>query len=893
MSQICEFPIAAGARKICGRCGKSAPPGRRVIRECTAAELSVSMMMARAGAPGECIHLGEQRGERLSKTCCTENRIAQFHCDHPAHGLVTMEDCLNCRDFAPPKTRTRRLLISFLKGFGDHIQLGVVLRHLRAVHPDWQIDLACFSKCAAGFVEAGLCDAVYPHGRHPLNGYDLVVSPAWNYPTASYAGSPSTAAEVCLLEIFGIKPRPELCGYQVATQQADCEHIRKWVGGQPFALIHHHGNAERERKDVDDDAIAPLIWMLAERGMRSLIIDFDRRSRLGWLPRTTLLRRESPCWPRPPDAACLAALASEAKLCVGIDSGPGKVFGAVGTPTVLVWTGKHPLHYQAPAANCLHLVPPNHEALLLQPRAVGAAYFAEHYRSRNYGSELHGELVAAAAWQLSGLEMGDGLAYQPDRARSVPYDADYWHKYQTYRGKPIAQRINAARIDLVGRHAGPVRLLDVGIGSGEFLETWGGGKGYDINPHAAAWLKERDWWDDPADGALVRASAVTMWDVLEHFSEPEEFLARFRPGQWLFVSLPIFADLWRVPGSKHFKPDEHYRYWTHEGFLQWMRDRGFDCLEANQAETLAGREDIRSYAFRKRPYPEANGQVVRPAAKISRVVQVRTVQGVGDLFWVYQLLAPHCDRLDLEIGVTEHCVLQHRADPFVRLWPKIGDITYRRVPGHEYQAMSRGMFRTGKALATQGLVPFAANAQLESGVRLERIDPAYEVAWGVPMKDKRAELPFNQYATLYVSGSKGWWDSTVWCELMAGLQHRVGRLPLALIGASYDNWKLQEIAMGLVKRGFELEVFIDSPAAKVIDIIRRGKYFVGYQSGLNVLADNFDVPQVMIYFPQLRKMRDTWCKPRHAGKLFHAYFFDDSVASVAGDAGEKLARILS
>ena len=65
--------------------------------------------------------------------------------------------------------------------------------------------------------------------------------------------------------------------------------------------------------------------------------------------------------------------------------------------------------------------------------------------------------------------------------------------------------------------------------------------------------------------------------------------------------MPIYGDdLDRVPKSKHFKPGEHLYYFSEKGLLKWMEVYGFEVMEKNTFEKLAGRNRIYSYAFRKK-----------------------------------------------------------------------------------------------------------------------------------------------------------------------------------------------------------------------------------------------------------------------------------------------------
>lgn len=191
-----------------------------------------------------------------------------------------------------------------------------------------------------------------------------------------------------------------------------------------------------------------------------------------------------------------------------------------------------------------------------------------------------------------------GVAWQADMTARVDYGPDYWAKCAANDESAIADEINAARVALVARHFGG-RVCDIGIGSGAFVRARPLTVGFDVNPEAIAWLKARGLFVTPREGF----GAFTFWDVLEHVETPAEYLELVPLHGWVFVSVPIFRDLRAIRESRHYRPGEHLYYWTDEGFLGWMALHGFRVHEANDAETRAGRESIRSYAFKRARWP--------------------------------------------------------------------------------------------------------------------------------------------------------------------------------------------------------------------------------------------------------------------------------------------------
>jgi hypothetical protein len=189
-----------------------------------------------------------------------------------------------------------------------------------------------------------------------------------------------------------------------------------------------------------------------------------------------------------------------------------------------------------------------------------------------------------------------GVAYQRDMSIRVPYDETYFNKCAGYEDQEIARKINSGRIDLVNYHVGNgAAVLDIGIGSGEFIRKRPNTFGYDINPKAEAWLRERGRWHD----GFMLFRAFTFWDVIEHIETPDDYFMHMAPNSYLFTCLPIFEDLSRIRESKHYRPGEHLYYWTERGFIEWMKLHRFTVLARQAFESDAGRDSILSFAFHR------------------------------------------------------------------------------------------------------------------------------------------------------------------------------------------------------------------------------------------------------------------------------------------------------
>jgi hypothetical protein len=196
-----------------------------------------------------------------------------------------------------------------------------------------------------------------------------------------------------------------------------------------------------------------------------------------------------------------------------------------------------------------------------------------------------------------------GIAYQKDMSGSVSYDESYFENYVKLEGKEIAHKLNQNRVQMVQK-LGCSQVLDIGIGSGEFMrncEVAGiAAHGFDINEVAVAKLKAAGKFLDPYAKPLPDyIQAVTMWDAMEHMRRPSDLLSSLPNGTFVLLSLPIFLDLSLVTSSKHYKPDEHFYYYTSPGLIKFYEDLGYKFLGLNDGEVKAGREDVMSFSFVK------------------------------------------------------------------------------------------------------------------------------------------------------------------------------------------------------------------------------------------------------------------------------------------------------
>lgn len=189
------------------------------------------------------------------------------------------------------------------------------------------------------------------------------------------------------------------------------------------------------------------------------------------------------------------------------------------------------------------------------------------------------------------------IMYQADMTQSVEYGEDYFKKYTNYESTDIAKKLNIFRTKITQKYC--KSLLDIGVGSGEFIKNSQiKTLGFDINPIAEKWLKQNNLFFNPYV-EMPDVDGLTFWDSLEHIPEPNDLLNLVKKDQHVFISMPIFSDLLTIKNSKHYRPNEHYYYFTSKGMIKYMQDSDFEIKEIDDGETQAGRQDILTFVFKK------------------------------------------------------------------------------------------------------------------------------------------------------------------------------------------------------------------------------------------------------------------------------------------------------
>lgn len=269
------------------------------------------------------------------------------------------------------------------------------------------------------------------------------------------------------------------------------------------------------------------------------------------------------------------------------------IFGGYIAPNLLIdEMMRHPgLRFVAtdPFCNCMQA---NHGCFkVISPDTIASAFDEVLLGTDNRITNLREMFRKTLSWWPD-LGIGYYPAVQP-----IQYDGAYWDEYRKRADTDVGRELTRCRVELVNRHLGDGPCIDIGIGSGQFVEARAGATyGYDVNPKAIKWLKNRSGWRDPYSFE-DSVQNITCFDSLEHIEAPERLVARVRG--FCIVSIPIFTGPEHILRSKHFKPNEHLWYFTEQGLERWFCTMGFRLVAKNRMEEAVGREDIGSFVFER------------------------------------------------------------------------------------------------------------------------------------------------------------------------------------------------------------------------------------------------------------------------------------------------------
>lgn len=178
--------------------------------------------------------------------------------------------------------------------------------------------------------------------------------------------------------------------------------------------------------------------------------------------------------------------------------------------------------------------------------------------------------------------------------RHTPTDHDF-DAHERFSKTELGMALNRARLALVRYYARDMRVVEIGIGGGQFVAARPNTYGYDVGTKAIQWLRARNHWHDPY---RAPCDAMCFWGTLDLIEVPRTVLKFCE--KFLFVSLPTFRSRDHVLRSQYYQPTMRNWYFTHDGFVKWIIEHGFVHVNTNEVEERLGLEDYQSFVFCRR-----------------------------------------------------------------------------------------------------------------------------------------------------------------------------------------------------------------------------------------------------------------------------------------------------
>ena len=193
------------------------------------------------------------------------------------------------------------------------------------------------------------------------------------------------------------------------------------------------------------------------------------------------------------------------------------------------------------------------------------------------------------------------------------YDYDYATEYLKRANSYMSTTLNAFRLEFTLGATKDIplpkmRLLDFGCAAGVFVAALkfrisGNIKayGYDVN------VSHEDRWEDTAKFLFTDLSKVpqplnviTFFDSLEHVEDPKGLIKYLDP-RYVITSIPVFSPSGKnLTKSRHYKPVEHLHYFSTASIKKMLRDLGYSTVDTSSKESSLGRDNIQTFAFRKK-----------------------------------------------------------------------------------------------------------------------------------------------------------------------------------------------------------------------------------------------------------------------------------------------------
>lgn len=256
-----------------------------------------------------------------------------------------------------------------------------------------------------------------------------------------------------------------------------------------------------------------------------------------------------------------------------------------------------------------------------------------------------------------------------------------------------------------------------------------------------------------------------------------------------------------------------------------------------------------------------------------KLITVCVPSGIGDISWIYSKL--HCAPAEYEFALDVVNGWPHRSVNFCRLLPRVISSKYDNISYLDinyFQQINRLSSWARIAECGFGRVMLSANLHLERGLRLEDwlpdlpTDFHYELHTREDHKETATKIvaQARQLGRKVVGvsaasyrGSEAWdtWRSDRWNRFLDRLSD-VGDVCFLLMGGFWDD-----LTAALGKRKDAIECVGKTSVGEAYEILRQLDGYVGFSSGLGVMATLLHKPTFMMWPGHQVALSTSWAPP--------------------------------
>jgi len=230
--------------------------------------------------------------------------------------------------------------------------------------------------------------------------------------------------------------------------------------------------------------------------------------------------------------------------------------------------------------------------------------------------------------------------------------------------------------------------------------------------------------------------------------------------------------------------------------------------------------------------------------------------GIGDFSWMYSKLVG----LGKEINLTISCDAPKRLGPYTELLPLVKSVNY---DGPTFPVIREKAIKNVSELVEDTPIYIEANTHLERGNKLETWLPELPINKHYLLNLGTLNLDYD-YIVIYTSSMgmvKCWngWGVNEWWDFLRAFNRDFKDYPIVFVGAPWDVDIVKKIVERVKERRMLLIDYSGILHIKdTLSLIKGSKYFLGFPSGLSILANVLGVKATMFYSEQIKNIMGTW-----------------------------------